>query len=37
MVKDMPTMVHYYRDVLRFAVKEGENAGGFVSISDTTS
>lgn len=35
-VDDMPTMVHFYRDVLGFEITEGENAGNVYLIKDGT-
>ena len=35
-VKDMPTMVRFYRDVLGFEIKEGENATNVYLIKDGT-
>lgn len=36
MVDDMPTMVKFYRDVLGFAIKEGENASNVYLEKDGT-
>ncbi|MFR5876212.1 MAG: VOC family protein [Eubacterium sp.] len=35
-VKDMPTMVRFYRDVLEFEIKEDENAGNVYLEKDGT-
>lgn len=35
-VKDMPTMVNFYRDVLEFDIKEDENADNVYLIKDGT-
>ncbi len=35
-VEDMPTMVRFYRDVLGFAIAEGENAENVYLIKDGT-
>lgn len=35
-VEDMPTMVRFYRDVLGFAITEGENAENVYLIKDGT-
>lgn len=35
-VKDMPTMVRFYRDVLGFAIQEDENAGNVYLEKDGT-
>lgn len=35
-VEDMPTMVHFYRDVLGFEITEGENAVNVYLIKDGT-
>ncbi len=35
-VEDMPTMVRFYRDVLGFEIKEGENAENVYLIKDGT-
>ena len=36
LVKDMPTMVRFYRDVLGFEITEGENAENVYLIKDGT-
>ena len=35
-VKDMPTMVHFYRDVLGFEIKEEENTTNVSLVKDET-
>ena len=35
-VEDMPTMVQFYRDVLGFAIAEGEDAGNVYLVKDGT-
>lgn len=35
-VKDMPTMVHFYRDVLEFEIKEDDNASNVYLEKDGT-
>lgn len=35
-VKDMPTMVHFYRDVLGFEIKDEENASNVYLVKDGT-